>query len=432
MSGDRFDLELRNVLREEAAQAPVVLTLGQLRTRAGTRPRWSGRIGTGHLALGTAIAAIVALALIVSLSPARLPSTAGTSPSVPPLATAPAVVPVPSTPSSPVALGSSGSAVVVRVAGDRLDVLEWNVDGSWRSIATVPSLSSLLGDWAFDGYHEIAISDGGRLAIPVARGPAGAQETRLALLDLGRPTAPAIVLQGMGAPAFLSDETLVGLGLGPDNTVLRAAPPYTGAPVATVLPPDIQAGGPAGNVTTPLSLLPDEAGLFGFRSHPDASGSGESVDELVAIRWDGSVRAADPTTDPLLVTGADRLVDRLGRTAFVQDPHQAVTPAFVAQAPGQSPVAIGSAAVSTDAWRPGGQELAFVEDGILKVWDGGSTVRTIDPIPTPSDGSFITGFSTHAVYIEYDGRTWGVPFGECLRCSGPSGHLDGHVVRVLP
>ena len=204
----------------------------------------------------------------MSLSPARPSATAGASPSIPPAASAPVVVPVPSAASSPVVLGSSGSAVVVRVAGDRLDVLEWKQDGTWRAIAAVPSLSSVLGDWAFDGYHEIAISDDGRLAIPVTRGPAGAQEGRLAILDLTRPGEPPILLLGIGAPAFLSDGTLVGLGLDGDNTVLRYAPPYTGAALAMVLPADVVVGGPIGNVTTPLSLLPDDAGLFGFRVAP--------------------------------------------------------------------------------------------------------------------------------------------------------------------
>ena len=66
------------------------------------------------------------------------------------------------------------------------------------------------------------------------------------------------------------------------------------------------------------------------------------------------------------------------------------------------------------------------------LWDGTSSPRTIGPIPTPWDGSFISGFSAHAVFIVYDERTWRVPFGECLRCGDPSGHLDGHVIRVLP
>ena len=62
MSGDRFELDLRDVLREEAAHAPVVLTLGELRDRAGSRPRWSGRIGIGRLTLCAVVAAIVAVA----------------------------------------------------------------------------------------------------------------------------------------------------------------------------------------------------------------------------------------------------------------------------------------------------------------------------------------------------------------------------------
>jgi hypothetical protein len=341
-------------------------------------------------------------------------------------------VPVPSVASSPVVLGSSGSAVVVRVAGDRLDVLEWKVDGSWRSIATVPSLSSALGDWAFDGYHDIAVSDDGRLAIPVARGPAGAQETRLAILDLTRPTAPPTLLQGIGAPAFLPDGTLVGLGLDGGNTVVRSGPPYSGTAVALVLPADVEVVGPAGNVTTPLSLLAGGAGVFGLQVRQDASGKVVRPQELVAIRWDGSLQPADPTVEPMLVTGADRLVDRLGRTAFVQDPHEAATPAFVAQAPGQKPVVLGSVAVSTNAWRPGGRDLAFVDNGILTTWDGASPPIAVGPLPMPWDGSFISGFSTHAVYIAHDAQTWAVPFGECLRCGNPSGHLDGHVIRVLP
>jgi len=135
----------------------------------------------------------------------------------------------------------------------------------------------------------------------------------------------------------------------------------------------------------------------------------------------------------LLDHGANtKLTDRLGRTAFVQDPHVSATPAFVAQSPGQPPVAVGSSAVSTNAWRPGGRDLAFVDNGVLMTWDGTSSPGAIVPIPTPWDGSFISGFSAHAVFIGYDERTWRLPFGECLRCGDPSGHLDGHVIRVLP
>ena len=199
-----------------------------------------------------------------------------------------------------------------------------------------------------------------------------------------------------------------------------------------VLPADVVVGGPIGNVTTPLSLLPDGAGLFGFRVRRDANGNGVWPREPIAIHWDGSVQAADPTVEPMLVTGADRIVDRLGRTAFVQDPHAAATPAFVAQAPGQPPVVVGSTAVSTNAWRPGGHDLVFVDNGVLMIWDGTASPHAVDPIPTPWDGSFISGFSAHAVFIAYDGRSWRVPFGECLRCGDPSGHLDGQVIRVLP
>jgi hypothetical protein len=200
-----------------------------------------------------------------------------------------------------------------------------------------------------------------------------------------------------------------------------------------VLPADAMVEGLAiGNVTTPLSLLPDNAGLFGSRFQRDASGNGIWPREPIAIHWDGSVQAADPTVQPMLVTGADRIVDRLGRTAFVQDPHVSATPAFVAQAPGELPVVVGSTAVSTNAWRPGGQDLVFVDNGVLMTWNGTASPIALEPIPMPSDGSFIAGFSAHAVFIAHDGRTWRVPFGECLRCGDPSGHLDGLVIRVLP
>ncbi|HEY7131512.1 MAG TPA: hypothetical protein VH440_04635 [Candidatus Limnocylindrales bacterium] len=439
MPADRFELELREALRAESAIAPVTMSAAQLRERAGARPGLAWRVpGFGRPWLPTgAVIVVIALAAGLIFGPLR-PGVGepSASPSPSPSATSSASAPPSaasstSAPASPVVLGSSGSAVVVRANGDRLDALEWRVDGTWRAIAAVPSLASVLGGWSFDGYHEIAVSDDGHLAIPVARGPAGARETRLAILDLARPAEPAVLL-AMGSPAFLGDGTLVVLSAVEDGVVLRYAPPYTDAGVALALPSDVSVTGPAGNVTTPLSLLPDDAGLLGLRTHRDAAGQATWPDELVAITWDGSVREADPAVQPEQITGADRLVDHAGRSAFVQDPHTTPTPAFVAQAPAEQPVVVGSPAVTTNAWRPAGRELAFVDDGMLKVWDGSSSSRTIDPLPMPADGSFIAGFTEHAVLVIHDGTTWALPFGECLRCGGPSGHLDGLPVRVLP
>ena len=237
----------------------------------------------------------------------------------------------------------------MRVTGDRLDVLEWKDDGTWRAVGALPSLSSLLGDWVFDGYHEIAISDAGRLAFPVARGPAGAQETRLAIVDLTRPGEPPILLGGIGAPAFLSDGTLVGLGIDRDNAVLRYAPPYTGAALAMVLPADVVDVGPTGNVTTLLSLLPGDAGLFGLRA-------GTLTRAATPARRESRWRSAGTARFRRRIRPSSRCRSRArtgssigsARTAFEQDPHAAATPAFVAQAPGRPPVVVGSTAVNTN------------------------------------------------------------------------------------
>jgi hypothetical protein len=432
MSADRLELELRDALRGEAALAPVTLTVAELRERAGTngRPGWRlTGFGWPRAPLGAAVVVLaIAIGLVAGplrLSVAEPAATPSPSPTPSPTASLGS-----SAPSSAVSLGSSGSAVVVRVIDDRLDVLEWRLDGTWRTIATVPSLAAGMGTWAFDGYYDMAIADDGHLALPVARGPAGAQDTRLAILDLARPTAPPVLIDA-GSPAFLADGTLVVLSAVQDQTIRRYAPPYTGTFEQTVVPTDVSIVGPTGNVTTPLSVLADQSGLLGLRARPAQSGTASRPEELDALAWDGSVRSADAAADPSLVTAADRLVDAVGRSSFVQDPHQAAGPAFVVQAPGGDAIVIASADVSTNAWRPGGRELVYVEAGVLKIWDGSSS-RTIDTLPTPADGTFISGFTEHGVYVVFDGTTWHIPFGECLRCGGPGGHLSGQVVRVVP
>ena len=180
MSGDRFDVELRDLLREEAGHAPVVLTVDELRARAGSRSRWARFSGASGFAFGVAAVGIAVLVLAVALGPSRSQPSVGGSPSPAVGTAAPssaAVAPGSPSPAStpirtPVAidLGAAGTVIIVRSSNDALEVIGNGSSRPEATIATVPSVSAILGDWAPEEGFRGAISPTGRVAISVVRG----------------------------------------------------------------------------------------------------------------------------------------------------------------------------------------------------------------------------------------------------------------------
>ena len=402
MSGDRFDLELRDALREEAGHAPVVLTLGELRTRAGSQSRWTRFSRASGFAFGAAVLGIVALVLAIGLGPNRSqpsvggspePSTAPASPipsgaAVTPASARPAPTPI----RTPVAidLGAAGTVIIVRSSNDALEVIGYGSSSPETTIATVPSVSAILGDWAPEEGFRGAISPTGRVAISVVRGDIQNPEYGTALIDLTRPDQPALFAD-RGTFAFLSDGTFVVVPTADPSIVVRLAPPYDGSGERTRIPAGVGVVG--AHWVASLSLVADGSGIYGLRDALDANGKPTGPGELVTVAWDGSARAADPTVEPLLVTGADRMTGANGETAANRGGSGATggSGGLAVEGPTVPPVRLGFPEVGPFAWRPGGHELVFVAGDTIQSWDGTKTTE-VTQLQT-GQGATLTGIA---------------------------------------
>jgi hypothetical protein len=419
MSGDRFDAELRDVLREEAGHAPVVLSLGDLRARAGSRSRWPRLTGASRLAFGAAVAGIAVVVFAIGLGPNRSqPSVGGTpSPQASPAPSSAAVAPSASAPSVttppavlPIDMGPTGTVVAVRTNGTRLDVVASGDGGSERTIATIPSLKPVLGEWRLEEDSHGAISATGRLALAVTRGDVDHPELATAIINLSLLDQPANFADP-GPIAFLPDGTLV-IGLD-DTHVVRLAPPYDGAGERKTLPAAVRLASPlGGGAGRSLSLLADGTGVVGAQSVELANGDPASYTQAVACSWDGSTPTADPAGDPLLVTGADRQFGADGQSAYLWSDSGPAggSGGLAVEGPSTPRVNVSVADPKSFAWRPGGRQLIVVDGSILKSFDGAKATKLAD-LAGGSGGGSIVGFtSDSALLVGSDGLTYRVLF----------------------
>ena len=428
MSGDRFELELREVLRDEAAHAPVTLTMGELRARAGSRPGFGRWFGTGRLTLGVAAAAIAAIALLISLNPERSLPSVGASASASSGSSGAAATASSSPAASflPISLGGAGTAIVVGYGDDSVDVMGSHANGSVTPIVHIVDVTARLGGWrltdASDGPGEGAISSTGVLALGVTRGDVDHPEYATAILPLFG-LGPFPIVRATGSLAFERDGTLVIAA----ESVVRAQPPYDSSRV-TDLPSGVVLATTTGG--TRISLMADGTGFYGVRQDAGPNADPHANLTPVAISWDRSGTNADPSVDPLFVTGADRAFGADGQTAFLW------TDDSGAGGAGASGLAVAGPAtprVETKiddarafAWSRDGRTLYVITGTSLCAFDG-HTSRVLKTLGAARGATRIVGLTPESVLVQ---GTNGLTIGVRLDGSGEDG-IGGTVVGVV-
>jgi hypothetical protein len=223
---------------------------------------------------------------------------------------------------------------------------------------------------------------------------------------------------------ILPTGTLVGVAANRAE-IIRTRPPYDGNPLRTRVPTDIVI--PYSYGPNLLSIAPDISGVYGIRPAHAASGDALPWGTEVLLAWDGSVRQADPTEEPLQVLGTQRMVGADGQSIFGwrKDPaanfllglaiQGSTTPRF------ESPV--GS--FQDAQWFPGGEALAYGANDAVWTLRGLDVQRIVTIPPPPNDlhpYGAIVGLSADVV-VFHDGSfdSWhvlSIATGQLLKLPG--------------
>ena len=263
--GDRFEVELRDVRRQEASGAAELPGLSQLKARSGSPTAWGRWFGTGRVAVVVAALGLAALALLDSCNASRPTPDVGASPSGAPATSGPTAVPSPSLLAAPslatspktVQFGIPGDVIVARVRGDQLSVVAVHRDMSETSLGTVPSLNAVLGTGRIAHVPYGAFARNGWIAITYEIGDVDTLAFGAVLLDLIRPDQRPI-FNDSERYGFLPDGTYVSIGEASEQEVTRWAPPYDRDRPGTMFPYGVFQAVPA---TDMLSILPDTTGI---------------------------------------------------------------------------------------------------------------------------------------------------------------------------
>jgi len=369
------------------------MTAAELRARAGRR-RGFGSLTMQTKALfgaGTSIAAVVAIAAIVSLNP-RTPPEPGSSPSAPIASSStrpsalPSVAPSPEPSLLPVAL-TRGAILTVATeeTGNRTLIHVYStVPGEAATIIWTddPALQQIPNfDPDLDGF---AISPLGMIALPLydesAPEPTRAKTAVLALH--GAPRDPVVVAGGQAT--FGPDGTLyTAEQTGPDfRTVIHRT---TGLPFAAVTtdllePVDFSSGGTSG-----IRLLADASGVAGtittqHEGQPDTSAAS-------SLLWDGTVVGRDASV-AILDDGRNvRTSGVFGETIGEACDSSPTGGSCVAMwyGPGDAQVRLDVAdgvTIGNGAWTPDGRMAIFTSGSdVYTVAGPGHTVDTLGSLP---------------------------------------------------
>jgi hypothetical protein len=176
-----------------------------------------------------------------------------------------------------------------------------------------------------------------------------------------------------------------------------------------------------------LSIAADGSGLLVAARMEGPNGT--AVTEIQTIAWDGSVTAADPAADPLLITGADRAYGKDGQTAFQwaddAGPGGTSSSGLAVEGPNTPRVETELTANDGYAWEPGGRRLIVLSGGAVWAFDGRRTTK-IGPLPAGEPPWGIVGFTPESVLI---GTRNGGTVGVRLDGSGQDG-LGGTLIGI--
>lgn len=402
MSADRFETELRDLLRSEAAAAPVQMSLADLRVRAGTRSRWAwtARPPAMRLALAGGGVAAVAIAIALGLSRGQQTPDIGASPSPSGPVGSAAESDRPASPNpSAFALPPSGSLVVSRVTGNVLTVVAIDPQGGERLLGTIDGLADLAPTYRIEDDSVRAISPQGDVLITLYPGNVDETGSSNVLVRLGETMAVRRTLPA-GQGTFAPDGTLVLATAGGRSFVVVDG--RGGGPVELALPGAVEL-----TERSPL-LTADGSGVIASR--PSTSGL---TFEHVVIGLEGTPRDFEPSEVPWLTKGAERLVGAAGQRLsqpcdsgpisggcylLVHDADQ-VPPAGTDIGPDNN-------CCSSYAWTPGGDAVVMLATGgDIWGWDGSATTE-IATLPgdvtraSPQIEGFRSGMVPPAVLFE--------------------------------
>jgi hypothetical protein len=381
MSADRFETELRNLLRTEASNAPVQMSLADLRARSGKRSRWAwtAQPRAMQLALAGGGVAAVAIALALGLSRGQQPPDVGSSPSPSgPFTSAdtserPSTSPAANASVSPspnlFAFPPSGSLVVSRVTGNVLSVVAIDPEGGERLLGTIDGLAGLAPDHRLEDDSVRAIGPRGDVLITLYPGNVDETGSANVLVPLGetigvRRTLPA------GEGTFAPDGSLVLVPAGGRSFVVVNG--AEGVPVEFALPAALELGS-----RRPL-LTADGSGVIATRGSAD----GLTFDQVV-VGLDGTPRDLDPSEAPLLTTGAERVVGAAGQRLSQACDSGPISGACVLIVQGADQVPPAGTNIAPDnnccasyAWTPGGDAVVMLATGgVVWGWDGAATTE---------------------------------------------------------
>jgi hypothetical protein len=424
MSGDRFEIELRELLREEAATAPVIMTLPELKARAGTRSHWSGwsRPAVASRAVAAlAVVAAVAVTFVTFQSARPDPGVAASaSPGVTSSSSGPA------SPSPVVAafdLGPSGSVIVARprVQPDGVTIVRIDPTGQETTIGSLVNSTDLAG-WSLVGDPAVgAIAPTGRLAVSVQRGDTDQPEFGTAIVELTQPGSPAMVLPA-GVFAFESDGTLVfenaedasQTGGRIDRYALGATVPTT-MMLPTELAPAVSNGR--------LALAADGSGLI--VQHDRSTTLLALSPEFFVALWDGSVLHDVPAP---LAPGVGRPFGSAGQSAFQwsSDGPTSSESGLAVEGPLTKRVETGLANASDFAWTPDGTDLLIIDGTVIRSFDG-AKLTNVRSIGATLAGWRIAGITSDAILLMDTGLITSLPLDGSAQSD-----LGGFLVTVVP
>lgn len=381
MSADRFETDLRELLRSEAASAPVVITVTDLRGRAGRRSRWSWQSLSPAFRLAFAGASVTAVAVALALGLSRSQPTPNFGASPSPTGPAASVdasdrpgvsasrIPSP----TPFVLQPIGTMLIARVEGSGVTILNVGPSAGFGGLRSVGSvhLPPNTPRPRVERDDVQAIGPDGEVLLTLSSGGAGTLVRTNVIARLGE-TASLERAVPDGRGMFARDGTLVIVDSSAANPLVWVVDAVSPAGRAVPVPAGVTPSGLRPILTT------DGSGILATRT---SGPNGTSVDDII-LGLDGSVQPLTPTTSIDLVNGSERRFglngERLGGgcdTSVATGGHCVliVLPEGAVNPDGTNITPPGRECCTSQIWTPDGKSVVMLTAGEIWAWSDGGT-----------------------------------------------------------